>query len=140
MTEFISIAVYCILGMVLMLLGMFVVDLVIPCEFPAEIKKRNVAVGCVMAGISVGIGIIIKSAVMSPSGTAVHESLFPGVVSTIYYYVVGLVFCVLGYLTLNLINKRYNLNREIGEGNPAAGIMVAGLFIGLSIIVSGVIV
>lgn len=139
MSEFISIVIYCVLGTALMLLGTFVVDLVIPCEFPAEIKKRNVAVGCVMAGISVGIGIIVKSAIMSPSGTVVHETLLSGVASTVYYYVVGLAFCVLGYLVLNVINKKYNLNKEIGDGNPAAGIMVAGLFIGLSIIVSGVI-
>ena len=77
------------LGTALMLFGTFVVDLVIPCEFPAEIKKGNVAVGSVMAGISVGIGIIIRAAVMSPSGTAVHESLLTGIASTIYYYVVG---------------------------------------------------
>lgn len=139
MAEFISIVVYCILGIALMLLGSFVVDLVIPCEFPTEIKKRNVAVGCVMAGISIGIGIIVKSAIMSPAGAAVQESLVSGVVSTVYYYVVGLVFCVIGYLMVNLANKKYNLNKEIGDGNPAAGIMVAGLFIGLSIIISGVI-
>ena len=127
MAEFITIMVYCVLGTALMLFGTFVVDLVIPCEFPAEIKKGNVAVGSVMAGISVGIG------------TAVHESLLTGIASTIYYYVVGLVFCVLGYLALNLINRKYDLNKEISGGNPAAGIMVAGMFIGLSIIISGVI-
>lgn len=139
MTEFISIVIYCVLGIALMLLGTFVVDLVIPCEFPTEIKKRNVAVGCVMAGISIGIGVIIKSAIMSPSGAVIQESLLSGVASTIYYYVIGLVFCILGYLTVNLLNKKYNLNQEIGDGNPAAGIMVAGLFIGISIIISGVI-
>lgn len=139
MAEFISIVVYCVLGTALMLLGTFVVDLVIPCEFPTEIRKGNVAVGCVMAGISMGIGIIIKSAIMSPAGTAVHETLLSGVASTVYYYVVGLVLCVLGYMLVNLVNRKYDLNKEIGDGNPAAGIMVAGLFIGLSIIISGVI-
>ena len=39
MAEFITIMVYCVLGTALMLFGTFVVDLVIPCEFPAEIKK-----------------------------------------------------------------------------------------------------
>ena len=76
---------------------------------------------------------------MSPSGTAVHESLLTGIASTIYYYVVGLMFCVLGYLALTLINRKYDLNKEISAANPAAGIMVAGMFIGLSIIISGVI-
>jgi putative membrane protein len=31
------------------------------------------------------------------------------------------------------------LNKEIGDGNQAAGIMVAGLFIGIAAIVSGVV-
>lgn len=139
MAELISIVIYCVLGTVLMLLGTFAVDLVIPCEFPAEIKKKNTAVGCVMAGISIGIGIIIKAAIMSPGAAAVEESLLSGVMSTVYYYAVGLVFCVLGYLLLLAVNRKYNLNQEIGEGNPAAGIMVAGMFIGLSTIISGVI-
>ncbi len=139
MSELISVAIYCVLGIVLMLLGAFVVDLVIPCHFPTEIKKKNVAVGSVMAGISIGIGIIIKSAVMTISIETVEETLVEGMLSTVGYYFVGLVFCVIGYLLLNLINKKYNLNQEIGEGNPAAGIMVAGMFIGLCTIISGVI-
>lgn len=137
--EFMTIVIYSILGTILMMIGTFVVDLVIPCDFPTEIKKRNTAVGCVMAGTSIGIGIIVKAAVMSPAGTAIQESLLSGVVSTVYYYAAGLALCVFGYLIMNLVNRRYDLNKEIGDGNAAAGILVAGLFIGLSIIISGVI-
>lgn len=139
MAEFISIVIYCILGTLLMLIGNFVVDLVIPCEFPTEIKNGNLAVGCVTAGTSIGIGIIVKAAVISPAGAAIQESLLSGVASTVYYYVVGLALCVFGYLATYLVNRKYDLNKEIGNGNAAAGIMVAGLFIGLSIIISGVI-
>lgn len=139
MTEIISIFIYCLLGIALMLLGTFIVDLVIPCHFPTEIKKRNVAVGSLMAGISIGIGIIIKAAILSPTITEVEESLVVGMTSTIYYYIIGLIICVLSYLILGLVNKKYDLNKEIGEGNPAAGIMAAGLMIGVSIIISGVI-
>ena len=108
-------------------------------SFPEEIKKGNVAVGSVMAGISTGIGMIIRAAVASPSGEAVQESLGSGILSTLYYYGLGLLFCVVGYVALTLFNRRYDLNKEIGNGNPAAGIMVAGMFVGLSIIISGVI-
>lgn len=139
MTEFVNILIYSGLGIALMLLGTFFMDLVIPCHFPTEIKKRNVAVGSVMAGISIGISIIIKSAVMSPSALAVQESLLMGIASTVFYFVIGLIFCIIGYLVLIAVNRKYDLNKEIGEGNPAAGIMVAGLFIGISIIISGVI-
>lgn len=137
--ELLSIFIYCVLGTVLMLLGTWVIDLVIPCHFPTEIKKGNVAVGWLMAGASVGISIIIKAAIMSPTMAAVEETLLSGVISTVYYYICGLVFCVLGYLLLQLINRKYDLNTEIGNGNAAAGIMVAGMFIGLANIISGVI-
>ena len=40
---------------------------------------------------------------------------------------------------MNLFNTKYNLNKEIGEGNGAAGLMVMGMFIGLSIVISGAI-
>ena len=44
-----------------------------------------------------------------------------------------------GYTALNFVNKRYNLNEEIGNGNVAAGIMVFGIFVGLALVISGVI-
>ena len=40
---------------------------------------------------------------------------------------------------MKVFNKKYDLNKEIGEGNPAAGIMVMGMFIGLALLISGVI-
>ena len=128
MEELLLIVIYCVLGTGLMLLGNMVVDWVIPCHFPTEIKKGNVAVGCVTAGISVAIGIIIKAAIMSPQAAVVEESILEGVASTVYYYVIGL-----------LLNRKYDLNKEIGDGNPAAGIMTAGIFVGLAIVISGVI-
>lgn len=139
MSEIINILIYSSLGIILMLLGTFFVDLVVPCHFPTEIKKRNIAVGCLTAGISIGIGIIIRAAIMSPTVASAEESLLQGIGSTAFYYVIGVLFCILGYLVLNLVNRKYDLNKEIGDGNPAAGLMVAGLFIGISIMISGVI-
>ena len=47
---------------------------------------------------------------------------------------------MLGYLATKLINRKYELNEEIGKGNTAAGIMVSGIFIGIAILISGVII
>lgn len=52
---------------------------------------------------------------------------------------IGVVFLIVSYLFLLLMNRRYNLNEEIGKGNAAAGIMVFGIFVGLSMIVSGAV-
>lgn len=137
--EILNTSIYCIIGIVLMQVGVFCVDLAIPCHFPTEIKKGNIAVGFLMAGVYIGIGLIMRAAISSPAVEVVESSLLVGIIGTLIYFVLGLVFCILGYLFMNLINRKYDLNKEIGEGNQAAGIMVAGLFIGIAAIISGVV-
>jgi putative membrane protein len=139
MQEIINTLVYCGIGIILMNLGTYLIDLVIPCDFKVEIKKGNLAVGYITAGISIGVGIILKSAIMSPVISDVTITLLDGVIGTIIYFFVGILVCILGYLSMLMMNKKYNLNKEISEGNPAVGLMVMGLFIGLSIVISGVI-
>ena len=139
LVEILNVGFYSILGIILMIFGTFLVDLVIPCNFPEEIKKRNVAVGYIMGGASIAVVIILKSAIISPSTEVIESGLLEGAFSSVLYFALGMVFCVLGYVIINLFHRRYDLNKEIGDGNPAAGIMVCGLFIGLGILISGVI-
>lgn len=139
MADIINTIIYCGVGIVLMILGSYLVDLVIPCDFSEEIKNKNLAVGYITAGIYIGVGIILRSAIMSPVISETANSLLQGISSTIVYFLIGIAVCILSYLTIQAMNKKYNLNKEIGEGNPAAGLMVMGLFIGLSIVISGVI-
>lgn len=87
----------------------------------------------------IGIGLILRAAIMSPTVEAVEETLATGVVNSLIYFVVGVAFFIVGYLAVNLFNKKYNLNDEIGKGNAAAGIMVFGIFVGLATVISGVI-
>lgn len=131
--------IYSAVGLLLMIVGNFLIDLAIPCDFPEEIKKRNTAVGYIMAGASIGIGLIVRSAVMSPGVEAIEVSLLGGIISTVLYSAMGIILCILGYLALVFFNRKYDLNKEIGEGNSAAGLMVMGMFIGLALIISGVI-
>lgn len=130
---------YCGIGIVLMTLGTFLVDLVIPCHFPTEIKNKNTAVGYITAGIYIGVGIILKGAIMSPEVAAATSTLLDGIMGTMIYFFLGIAACIVGYLAMLAMNKKYNLNKEIADGNPAAGLMVMGLFIGLSIVISGAI-
>ena len=58
------------------------------------------------------------------------------ILEIIIYFVISMVFCLIGYFILSK-NKKYNLNKEIDEGNKAAGIMVSGLFIAIAIVMSG---
>ncbi|MBR1735780.1 MAG: DUF350 domain-containing protein [Firmicutes bacterium] len=139
--DILNAAVYSILAIVLMLGGNFLIDLAIPCHFPTEIKKGNKAVGFLSAGSFVAIGILLRAAIMSPASSSViyEETLVSGIVSSIVYFAVGIVFSIIGYFVLNAFHKQYNLNEEIGNGNTAAGIVVGGMFIGLAIAISGVI-
>ena len=139
--ELVSVSIYSVLGIILMLLGSFLVDLVIPCSFPEEIKKGNTAIGWISAGVYVAIGIIIRAAIASPSSSIreIEATLVGGLLSTVYYYALGAIFLMIGYVILKLINRKYDLNTEVGNGNAAAGIMVFGMFVGLGLVISGVI-
>lgn len=137
--DLLSVGVYSVIGIVLMMVGNFLIDLIVPCHFPTEIQKGNTAVGWLSAGSFIGIGLILRAAIMSPTVEAVEETLATGVVNSLIYFVVGVAFFIVGYLAVNLFNKKYNLNDEIGKGNAAAGIMVFGIFVGLATVISGVI-
>ena len=136
--DILNVAVYSVLGIVLMLVGNFLIDLIVPCHFPTEIKKGNIAVGWLSAGSFIGIGMILRTVIMSPAA-AVTETLLGGITSSVIYFIVGIAFFMLGYVTVQLFNKKYNLNDEIGKGNTAAGVMVFGIFVGLSLVISGAI-
>lgn len=66
-----------------------------------------------------------------------NEVLFK-IIEILVYLLIGLIFFVIGYKVLSK-NKHYNLNEEIDNQNRAAGIMVAGFFIAIAIIMSGVL-
>ncbi len=137
--DIMEVAIYSVLGIALMMLGNFLIDLIIPCSFPEEIKRGNKAVGFVSAGTNIGVGMLLKAAISSPAASSAKESLLVGIGGSVLYFVIGIVFFMLGYLVIRFFNKQYNLNDEVGCGNTAAGIMVAGIFIGLANVISGVI-
>ena len=137
--DVLEIAIYSCLGVILMVAANFLVDLIIPCSFPEEIKGGNKAIGYVSAGINIGVGILLRAAIYSPTESEHDSDLLAGLGSSILYFIVGIVFFMLGYLAIKLINRKYELNEEIGKGNTAAGIMVSGIFIGIAVLISGVI-
>ena len=66
-----------------------------------------------------------------------NDQLFK-IIEIVIYLLIGLIFFVIGYKVLSK-NKHYNLNEEIDNNNRAAGIMVAGYFIAMAIVMSGVL-
>lgn len=52
---------YGVIGVVAMMVCTFIVDLFVPYDFPKEIKQKNTAAGFIMAGIYIGVAIIIRT-------------------------------------------------------------------------------
>lgn len=130
--------VYLIIGLVTMMIGYFVIDLIIPVDFPKEIQEGNKAVGWVSAGIYAALGFIIRSAIISFSLSEAQE-LLQGIISTGLYALIGIVALIIGYFAVDIVNRKFNFNVEIERKNEAAGIMIFGIFLGVAFIVSGVI-
>lgn len=140
MFEIIGILIYLALGIGLMIIGSMLVDLIVPGYFPEEIKKGNNAIGLIMASISISVGIIFKASVASPVTESVELTLIQDIGVVGLYYILGILSLMAGYKITSLFNKKYNLDNEVLNGNTAAGLVVAGLFIGIAIIISGVII
>lgn len=130
--------VYLLVGLVVMMIGYFVIDLLIPVDFPKEIREGNKAVGWVSAGIYAALGFIIRSAIISFE-ISDHQEIFEGVISTAMYAGLGIAAMIIGYFLVDLVNRKFNFGNELKEKNEAAGIMIFGIFMGVAFIVSGVI-
>lgn len=64
--------------------------------------------------------------------------MFDQIWSTLLWAVIGLVLMFVGYKIFDIITP-FNLNEEIDEGNVAAGVAAAGIFLAVAWIVGAVI-
>ena len=138
LTIILETVVYLAIGLVMMMLGHWIIDLMIPVDFPQEIREGNKAVGWVSAGIYAGLGFVIRSAVISNT-ISEEMSLLAGSIDTVVYAIVGIITFIIAYFVVDIVNRKFNFNIALKEKNEAAGIMVFGIFMGIAFIVSGVI-
>lgn len=138
LTIILETVVYLCIGLVMMMLGHWIIDLMIPVDFPQEIREGNKAVGWVSAGIYAGLGFVIRSAIIS-NAISEEMSLLAGTIDTVVYAIVGIITFIIAYFAVDLVNRKFNFNVALKEKNEAAGIMVFGIFMGIAFIVSGVI-
>ena len=138
LTIILETVVYLCIGLVMMMLGHLIIDLIIPVDFPQEIREGNKAVGWVSAGIYAGLGFVIRSAIISNT-ISEEMSLLAGSIDTVVYAIVGIITFIIAYFAVDLVNRKFNFNIALKEKNEAASIMVFGIFMGIAFIVSGVI-
>lgn len=138
LTIILETVVYLCIGLVMMMLGHWIIDLMIPVDFPQEIREGNKAVGWVSAGIYAGLGFVIRSAIIS-NAISEEMALLAGSIDTVVYAIVGIITFIIAYFAVDIVNRKFNFNIALKEKNEAAGIMVFGIFMGIAFIVSGVI-
>lgn len=138
LTIILETVVYLCIGLIMMMLGHLIIDLIIPVDFPHEIREGNKAVGWVSAGIYAGLGFVIRSAIIS-NNISEEMSLLAGSIDTVVYAIVGIITFIIAYFVVDIVNRKFNFNIALKEKNEAAGIMVFGIFMGIAFIVSGVI-
>ena len=138
LTIILETVVYLCIGLVMLMLGHWIIDLMIPVDFPQEIREGNKAVGWVSAGIYAGLGFVIRSAIIS-NAISEEMSLLAGSIDTVVYAIVGIITFIIAYFAVDIVNRKFNFNIALKEKNEAAGIMVFGIFMGIAFIVSGVI-
>jgi uncharacterized membrane protein YjfL (UPF0719 family) len=56
-------AVFGLLGILVMSIGYIIFDKMIPLDFNKELEKNNISVGIVIAGLLIGIAIIVSRVV-----------------------------------------------------------------------------
>jgi hypothetical protein len=130
---------YAAFGILLMIVSNAVIDLFIPGDFAAEIRRGNRAVAWLSAGAFIGIGEILRAVILSPVYEAAAPDFMQGVLSSAVYAALGIVCFILGFFAVNLWHRKYALAAEIQKGNTAAGILVFGIFVGLSLVISGAV-
>ena len=79
------------------------------------------------------------SVVLAQGRTGAEDLSVWEVLSTIVYGIIGIILCILGYLAFDRLAK-LDLRRELVEDqNVALGIMLAGVFVGIAIVVAAAI-
>ena len=126
-------------GVLLMIVSNIVIDCFIPGDFAEEIRRGNRAVAWLSAGSFIGIGEILRAVIMSSACETMPADFVQGVAASAVYAAVGIFFFIIGFFIINAWHRKYALAEEIKRGNTAAGIFVFGIFVGLSLVISGAV-
>lgn len=91
----------------------------------AHIQNNNIAVGLAEAGLYVAVGLILNGAFSGAGGT-----YWSGAV----WGLIGLASLAVLYLVHDRFFTKYDVDRELMNGNVACGIEVAGIFLAFGIV------
>jgi uncharacterized membrane protein YjfL (UPF0719 family) len=112
-----------------------------------EIKKGNVAVGILLAAVIISIATVVQGGVLritaSIGGGQTISVMAVGLVVGIVNLIIGLIAAIIAiYIAvrvLDKITKDIDEMKEIAKGNVAVAIIMAGVLIAVSFIISAAV-
>ncbi|TFG97443.1 MAG: DUF350 domain-containing protein [Calditrichales bacterium] len=126
--------VFWLIGQITLIIAVTIYDLITPFELQAEIEKDNIAVSISVAGVLIGIGLLIASAIN------VEFISWSDHFSRIGYYFAGgvIMLPVLRFISDKTILAGRRLTDELVNlevPNTGAGLLEAFLYVGTALII-----
>lgn len=128
-TDFVDMAIYGGLSIILLNISIIICDKVILRKFSVYkeiIEDQNEGTGVVEAAVAIASGLIIFGAVSGESGGIAH-----GIFTAVVFWAVGQVVLILTSIIYNL-TLSYNVFDEIEKDNVAVGVAFAGILIAIA--------
>ena len=63
-------------------------------------------------------------------------TILQGIGATIIWWVLAMILLMVGYITFDKIWTKIDFNEELLKGNIAVGVMIAGFFIALGLVIA----
>lgn len=120
-------AIFTLSGLLIMLLGLVVFDILVPFKLFAEVEAGNEAVGLVVAGFLISTGIVL--------GDAFRHNV--GLLQGILYAFFGMLLNYLGFFLWEWATPRWSLNNAIQKGSRAAGLIMFGISVAIGLVIVG---
>ncbi len=128
--DLIDFSLYAILSILLLNLSILLNDLLILRKINLKhelVEEQNIGVGVLEASISIATGLLIYGAVSGDS----HNDLINGFLSTVIFWVVGMILFVISTFVYNAILK-FSLLEEIEKNNFAVSVAYSGVIISIA--------
>ena len=132
--EILSYIMYSLMGSFLMIFSGYVVEKAILHKFSNVdeiVRDRNIGTAAVHFGMYLASGLIISACVTGE--TIVAHGRCYGVISTLFYYVMGMIFLILFAKLYDMLTP-YSLLGEIEADNVAVGVAFGGNLIAIGLI------
>lgn len=114
-------------GLLIMFVGLVLFDILVPFKLFAEVEAGNEAVGWLVAGFLISVGIVMSDAFRHNVG------LLQGVA----YAVFGVLLNYLGFFLWEWLTPKWSLNQAIQKGSRAAGLVMFGISVAIGLVIVG---